>query len=488
MTDFIFPSRRTLVLLPGIVLLSACAQLDINKDLAEVNQRSQAQTQTRLLVQPLKLDGQAKPVPHSRLDVSPYHAQELSEQQALQLAFTASAQIQSKLANYQQQTLQLAQQGRLLNPRLGLERSHKGAETELARLLSFSVIDLLSLPERRNWVQQALAETQTQFVGDLIAHSLQVRQRWLQAIATEAESHLLQETAQLIEAAAELAQNMRAAGNFSQQQADRFAATEAEFKAQLWAAKLRQAQSRAQFAALIGWPQHELAQLKLASHLADLPPQSLSLPDLNAGFLSQRLDVQSSALRLKQALSVAKLALPASLGEVELGLRHERSQAAGGVADSKRGIELSFSLPIFNWGSETRQASVVASQAAAWSYQQRLQDAGYQVAQAYQDYLTYYEIARHYQQQVIPVRQRLAQQSLLRYNGMLISVFELLDEVKLRLQAEITQQQNLLNFHLSELKLQAAIHGVNLTGVGQGADASYANPDTATAASSAAHN
>ncbi len=78
------------------------------------------------------------------------------------------------------------------------------------------------------------------------------------------------------------------------------------------------------------------------------------------------------------------------------------------------------------------------------------------------------------------------QQSLLRYNGMLISVFELIDEVKLRLQAELTQQQALLNFHLSDLKLQAVLAGVNVAGAG---DALVSTTEgAASATKSASHN
>lgn len=484
--DINFKPRRGLLLLPGLVLVSACTQLNIQQDLAQVNQRSLSQTQNRVSVQNIQFDASVGLTTVSQADWSRYFAQPLSEQQVLQIAFSASPQIQSKLANYQLQTLQLAQQGRLLNPRLSLERSSKDLETELSRLLSFGLLDLLSLPERRNWVQQALAETQTQFVSELIAHSLLLRQRWLQAIAIEAEMQLLEQTAQLYQAAAELAQSMQAAGNFSQQQADRFTAAEAEFKAQLWTAKLRQAQSRSQLAALIAWPQQDLAQLKLPQNLPALPEKNLSLPQLNEGFLAQRLDVQSSAQRIKQALSAANLALPASLGDVELGFRHERSKAPASVAEYKRGVEVSLSLPVFNWGSEVRQAGVAASQAAAWQHQDLLKQAGYQVAQAYQEYLSYYDIAQHYTQQIIPVRQRLAHQSLLRYNGMLISVFELLDEVKLRLQAEINQQQNLLNFHLSDLRLQAAISGVSLGGLAE--DKSDSRNTARPGAATAAHN
>jgi hypothetical protein len=48
--------------------------------------------------------------------------------------------------------------------------------------------------------------------------------------------------------------------------------------------------------------------------------------------------------------------------------------------------------------------------------------------QAYQQYRAAYDAARHYQQQILPLRKKISDENLLRYNGMLIGVFELLED------------------------------------------------------------
>jgi len=451
----------------SIWFLTGCSQFDLKREL----ERSQQQLQQGLspstvgATNTAALGTESRALPavsqqSTQAGFEAYFEQALSQQQAVQLALQHSPAIQARLANYQQTGWQLDQQSYLLNPRLSLERQRQGAETELSRILSVSLLDMLSLPERRNWVQHALAQAQTQLVSDLIAQSLLVKQAWLQAIAAERSEQILQDTAALYQAAAELAQAMQSAGNFSVQQAERFAVAEAEFKSQLWAAQLRRQQSRSQLARLIGWPLSQQAQLRLPENLPALPAQLASASSVSQEVLPQRLDLQASASRLKLAFSTARLALPESLGQIELGWRQQRNKSEGEAVKYTRGVEVSLSLPVFNWGDASRQASLAGSQAAAWDYQNNLQMAAYQVADAYQDYLSSHAIAQHHLQSVLPLRQRLAQQSLLRYNGMLISVFDLLDEVKLRLQAELAQQQHLLNFHLSELKLQAALAGV----------------------------
>ena len=49
-----------------------------------------------------------------------------------------------------------------------------------------------------------------------------------------------------------------------------------------------------------------------------------------------------------------------------------------------------------------------------------------EVREAYSAYRTTYDVARHYRDEIVPLRKRISEEVLLRYNGMLASVFELL--------------------------------------------------------------
>ncbi|UUZ52433.1 TolC family protein [Massilia sp. H-1] len=57
-------------------------------------------------------------------------------------------------------------------------------------------------------------------------------------------------------------------------------------------------------------------------------------------------------------------------------------------------------------------------------------DARSQVRESYSGYRTAYDIARHYRDEVVPLKKRISDEQLLRYNGMLISVFELLADAR----------------------------------------------------------
>ena len=49
-----------------------------------------------------------------------------------------------------------------------------------------------------------------------------------------------------------------------------------------------------------------------------------------------------------------------------------------------------------------------------------------EVREAYSAYRTSFDLAKHYRDEIVPLRKRISEENLLRYNGMLISVFELL--------------------------------------------------------------
>ncbi|RYE54785.1 MAG: transporter, partial [Hyphomicrobiales bacterium] len=70
-----------------------------------------------------------------------------------------------------------------------------------------------------------------------------------------------------------------------------------------------------------------------------------------------------------------------------------------------------------------------------------------------------YDIARHYRDEIVPLRQSMADENVLRYNGMLIGVFELLAEAR----DQISSVTNAINaqqqFWLADAALAASVIG-----------------------------
>ena len=82
-----------------------------------------------------------------------------------------------------------------------------------------------------------------------------------------------------------------------------------------------------------------------------------------------------------------------------------------------------------------------------------------EVREAYSSYRTQHDLARHYRDEIVPLRKKISDEMLLRYNGMLKSVFELLADAReqvLAVNATIEAQRD---FWIAESDLQMALIG-----------------------------
>ena len=76
---------------------------------------------------------------------------------------------------------------------------------------------------------------------------------------------------------------------------------------------------------------------------------------------------------------------------------------------------------------------------------------------AYATYRATYDIARYYQIRIVPLRRQISAEVLLRYNGMLVDVFELLLDQREHIAANLAALDALRDHHLAVADLQAAL-------------------------------
>jgi outer membrane protein TolC len=81
------------------------------------------------------------------------------------------------------------------------------------------------------------------------------------------------------------------------------------------------------------------------------------------------------------------------------------------------------------------------------------------VRESYSAYRTAYDLARHYRDEVVPLRKRISDENLLRYNGMLVSVFELLADSREQVRSVTAYVEAVRDFWTADTNLQTAITG-----------------------------
>jgi outer membrane protein TolC len=121
------------------------------------------------------------------------------------------------------------------------------------------------------------------------------------------------------------------------------------------------------------------------------------------------------------------------------------------------GYEIGLELPLFDWGgARVARAEAVymqsLGQVAAIAVNARSE-----ARAGYLGYRASYDVARHYRDQVIPLRKQIADETLLRYNGMLASPFELLADAREQAAAVHATIEALKDFWLAQVDLETAI-------------------------------
>jgi outer membrane protein TolC len=211
---------------------------------------------------------------------------------------------------------------------------------------------------------------------------------------------------------------------------------------------------------LLGLDESQAQMLKLPERLPELPKTPLEPNAVGALATQGRLDIRLAQSALAAAGKAQGLNVVTSFTDIELTARRNTVfDNAEGTKTDPRGFEVAVRLPIFDWGGMQRDAWNARTLAAANQLEATVRAAGSSLREGYSAYRTAFDVAKHYRDEVLPVRRVISEENQLRYNGMLIGVFELLadarDQVGTVTAAIDAQQQ----FWLADAALQASLIG-----------------------------
>jgi len=197
-------------------------------------------------------------------------------------------------------------------------------------------------------------------------------------------------------------------------------------------------------------------EFKLPERLADLPNSIAEGTGIEARALADRLDVQAAKKDVESlAASLGLTKTTRFINVLEAGYK---TKSETGLP-LKRGYEVSVELPLFDWtGAKVARAEHVYMQGVNRAAEVAI-DARSEVREAYSAYRTAYDLARQYRDRVLPLRKQIADENQLRYNGMLISVFELLADAREQVAGVNASIEALRDFWLAETDLHLAMTG-----------------------------
>ena len=450
---------KTLIALAVAGLLTGCASVNIDQSIQSSNTETKALTGS-----PAQLLRTSEAKALRDRQVTELLKSPLTQQAAVQLAVLNSPALQTLLAERWGDMAQAAQGGRMANPLLSLERVRLLDELEFGRILAFGLLDLLTLPQRNKIATARIAQAELQMTADVVGLVSQVRMAWVAAVAASESasySKLVYESAQ---ASAELAKRMQAVGNFNRLQRVRQQSFYADASLQLLNSQQTTTSTREALIRLLGLKGEQINMLSLPERLPDLPKSFMTPEAVSKALTAQRSDVRMAQSQLDVASKAQGLTLLSSLTDIEAGVRRDTvKDTALGTSATRKGYELSLRLPIFDWGDAKRASMNATTLAAANRLDAVLIGAGSDLRESYSAYRTAYDISRQYRDEVLPLSKAIAEENGLRYNGMFISVFELLADHRSQIntvKAAIAAQQQ---FWQADAALQATLLGKPMT-------------------------
>ena len=385
-------------------------------------------------------------------------AKPLTADDAVQVALLNNRGLQADFAELGIGNAELVQAGRLPNPGFSFARMTRGDEVELERGLHINLARLISMPLIQQVEGRRFAQTQGRVAMAVLSLAAQTRKTYFQALAAEETVRYMRQVKQAAEASAELARRMQQVGNFNKLQRAREQAFYADAALNLARAEQAQRATRERLTRLLGvWG--EQTAFTLPERMPDLPNLPIAAedrPDIERVAMAQRLDVQGAKLMAEQtAKNLGLTKTTRFINVLELGYAYNSSNEA----PTQRGWEISVELPLFDWGgARVARAEAVYMQAVDRAAQTAI-NARSEVREAYGAYRSAYDIALHQRDELVPLRKLIQEENVLRYNGMLIGVFELLADARLQIASVNSYIESLRDFWIAQADLELALIG-----------------------------
>ena len=409
-------------------------------------------------------------------------ARPLSADDAVQVALLNNRGLQAEFAELGIGEADLVQAGRLPNPRFAMMHASRpengGREYKIEQALTFNVFSLITMPLASEIEARNFERVKRGVTLEVLRLASETRKAYYAALATEESVRYTRQVKDVADAGAELARRMARAGNWGKIQQAREQGFYADAALNLARAEQARTAARERLVRLLGaWG--EQANLKLPERLPDLPKAAEDLPDVERRAMQERLDLQ--AARLDAEALAKNLGLTKTtrfINALEFG--PARVLEGGRASQWKKGYEISFELPLFDWGgSRVAKAESIYLQSVERAAEAAI-NARSEVRESYSAYRSSWDIARHYREEVVPIRKRIGEENLLRYNGMLIGVFELLADARAQIASVNSAIEALRDFWLAEADLQMAL-------IGKPTPGATARVSTATASAGAGH-
>lgn len=381
--------------------------------------------------------------------------QPLTAEAAVEVALLNNRGLQANFAELGIAESDLVRAGRLANPTFTFGHLSAGGVTEIDRSVMFNVLGLVTMPIARQIEQRRFEQAQYQAAFEAVGLASETRKAFFGAVASQDLVKYHVQVKDAADASGELARRMVQAGNFNKLAQMRQQSFQADATSELVRARHRAIAERERLVRLLGLSGDQL-NFTLIERLPDLPAEPAEPKDAEQTAMDKRLDVQMARRSTEAtAKSLGLTKATRFVNVLEAGYAN-KSQTG---EPRQNGYEIQLELPLFDFGStRALRAEAVYLQSVNRTAEIAV-NARSEVRESYSAYRTAYDLAKHYRDEVVPLKKRIADENLLRYNGMLLGVFELLADSRDQVMSVTTYVEALRDYWVAETNLQSALTG-----------------------------
>ena len=346
------------------------------------------------------------------------------------------------------------------NPSFSISRISGSVETEIASQIVGNIIALATLPVRAEIATDRFRQAQLFAALETLRVAGKTRRVFYRAVTARQQVDLLTQANSAAATTTQLAKRLGETGAMNKLDQAREQVFYADLTAQLASARQRATSAREELIRSLGLWGSDLA-FTLPNSLPALPKRPRTLPAVEQEAVSHRVDLQIARIELETlAKSYGLTKATRFINVLEAGYADKvTTSKETGEQIRDRGFTVTFEAPLFDFGeTRHREAEQIYMQVVNRLAEKAI-NVRSEARDRYQNYRSAYDIAAHYQREVLPLRKIISDEMILRYGAMQVDVFPLLIEARQRIAANAAAVEAQRNFWLASTDLSAAING-----------------------------